>query len=145
MSAILRVRNLLQKKKKNPFILLGGWAKIASTCFLCTVLFLLKYNSNLVFIHSVRWIVSPSSSRVIEFFTGRHQDCLHPVHGWPRMQRSLLSAVSSSRHLKRGLCMRSRSVLISTSFKAWTVNPERLVRLRKVWRRRTHWIFVDSK
>lgn len=33
--------------------------------------------------------------------------------------------------------MRSRSVLISTSFKAWTVNPEQLVRLRKVWRRRT--------
>lgn len=141
MNAILWGRNTLPKNIL--FILSSGWPKIASSNLLCTVPFAPKYSSNLVFIHFLRWTVSPSSSRVTEFCTGRHQACLHQVPGKPKMWRSLLSAASSSPRSKRASCMRSRSALISTSSKAWTVNPERHGRLRKVCWRRTCWVFVN--
>lgn len=110
---------------------------LVAASLLWRVHFALKYSSNLDFIHFLRWIVSPSSFRVTESCTGRHQDCLHQDPGRPRMWRSLLSAVWSYLHSRRELCMRSRSDLISMSFKAWTVNPGQQGQPRKVWKRRS--------
>lgn len=131
MNAILGGKTTLQKNIL-LFILCGSWPKITSTSLPCAAPFVLKYNSHLIFVHFLRWIVSPSSSRVIEFCTGRLQDCPLQDTGSPKMSRSLLSAALSSLLLRRALCMRSRSGLISMSFRAWTVNPGRHGLLRKV-------------
>lgn len=124
------------------FLLSSGWPKIASTNFLWMVLFELEYNIHLVIIHFLRWIASPSSFRVTESCTGRPQDYLPLDPGRCRKWRSLLSAALSSLHSRRALCMRSRSGLISMSFKAWTVNPEQRGRLKKVWRKNAEYFYI---
>lgn len=93
-----------------------------------------QYINKPIFISLFRWIVSPSSFRVTESCTDRHQGFRHQDHGRPRTWRFHLSAVSSSHHSRRELFMKSKFGPTSMSSKAWTVNPGQHELLKRVRR-----------